>query len=151
MADLPPPPLAPPPLAGIGRRVAARLLDGLLIVVVSVVPILLASDIDLDEGVFDVPAWVRWSTWLGGVAYEVLATALVGKTLGKHLVGIRVVDEAGGGLPDLGQAVRRAVPTLLGVVPVVAGLSFLLYAPALWHPRRKGAHDSLAGTLVVTA
>lgn len=149
MADVPPPALRP--LAGLGRRVAARLLDGLLVVLVSAVPILLTADIDIDEGVFDTPSWLTWSMWLAGVAYEVLAVALTGKTLGKYLLGIRVVDENSAGLPDLGQAARRATPTLLGALPFLGSLSFLLYLPALWNPRRKGLHDAIAGTVVVRA
>lgn len=151
MADALPPPPALRPLASLGSRLAARLLDGLLVVLVSVVPILLMADIDIDEGVFDIPSWLTWSTWLAGVAYEVLAVALTGKTLGKHLLGIRVVDEETAGLPDLGQATRRASPTLLGAVPVLGGLSFLLYLPVLWNPRRKGLHDAIAETVVVRA
>lgn len=130
---------------------AARLLDGLLVVLVSAVPILLTADIDIDEGVFEIPSWITWSTWLAGVAYEVFAVALTGKTLGKHLLGIRVLDEDTAGLPDLGQAARRASPTLLGAVPFLGSLAFLLYLPILWSPRRKGLHDAIAETVVVRA
>lgn len=130
---------------------AARLLDGLVVVLVSAVPILLTADIDIDEGVFEIPTWVTWSTWLAGVAYEVLAVALTGRTLGKHLLRIRVVDGNTARLPDLGQAARRAAPTLLGAVPLLGGLAFLLYLPVLWNPRRKGLHDAFAETVVVRA
>lgn len=143
-------PPVPPTLAGIGSRVAARLLDALLLVAVGAALVFLFGDIRWGEP-FDVPGWVRAANLLLSVGYEVVLIALTGQTLGKRLLGIRAVDATTGALPDLGQAGRRATPVLLGLVPVIGSLAPLLYLRALWHPRRQGVHDAFAGTIVVRA
>jgi uncharacterized RDD family membrane protein YckC len=72
-----------------------------------------------------------------------------GQTIGKRALGIRVADATTGAVPDLDQAVRRCVPTLLQQVPFISALAWVLYLPALWDPRRQGLHDRFAGTVVV--
>ena len=72
-----------------------------------------------------------------------------GQTLGKRVLGLRVADATTGAVPDLDQALRRSVPTLLQQVPVVSAVAWLLYAPVLWSPRRQGYHDRFAGTVVL--
>jgi uncharacterized RDD family membrane protein YckC len=136
-------------LASPWRRLAARLVDGALLVLVTVLPLLLFADVHVDQGAFDLPGWLQWSTWLAAAAYEVLLTALTGQTVGKRLLGIKVVDATTGAVPDLDQSVRRAVPVLLQRVPIIGGFAGLLYLPVVWRPRRQGFHDTLAGTVVV--
>ena len=89
--------------------------------------------------------------------YLILATALTGQTLGKRLLGIRVVDVATGELPGLRASVIRwaviAVPLLVGwVSPAVASytgwFSFAAYVPILKAPQHRGVHDLVAGTIV---
>ena len=89
--------------------------------------------------------------------YLILATALRGQTLGKWLLGIKVVDVRTGELPGLGASVVRwavpALPALVGWVdPVVATLvswlSFLVFVPILRGPEHRGLHDRAAGTIV---
>lgn len=144
MQDLPATALAP-----ISRRVAARVVDSLIVAAVALWPLLAFSDIDLDEGVFATPGWVTILGWAVGVAYEVGLVVRTGQTVGKRALGIRVADAVTGGVPNLDQAGRRALPALLSIVPVLGVLAPLLWVPALWHPRRQGLHDALAGTIVV--
>lgn len=89
--------------------------------------------------------------------YLILAIALTGQTLGKRLLGIRVVDVATGSLPGLRTAAVRwaviALPLLVGwVSPAVASytgwFSFAAYVPILKAPQHRGVHDLVAGTIV---
>lgn len=142
------PPVSPS-LARLGTRFGARIIDGILLILFGLVLTLLFGEVRWGEP-FDVPAWVRVTNLLASIVYEVLFIALTGQTIGKRLLGIRVVDATAGALPDLGQAGRRALPNVVGLVPVVGSLAPLLYLRALWHPRRQGYHDAFASTIVVT-
>jgi uncharacterized RDD family membrane protein YckC len=84
-------------------------------------------------------------------AYRVVATARTGRTVGKWLLGIAVVDAADPRRnPSLTQSVRRfLVPQVAGLVP----LPLTGWAPYVWilrDPQRRGLHDKAAGTLVVS-
>ena len=82
------------------------------------------------------------------VGYLFLFTAASGQTIGKMLVGLRVVadpDSSGSESPTIGQASYRALLTLPSVL--VLGVGFL---PALVRPGL-AVHDRLAHTRVVRA
>jgi uncharacterized RDD family membrane protein YckC len=82
------------------------------------------------------------------VGYLFLFTAASGQTIGKMLVGLRVVadpDSSGSDSPTIGQASYRALLTLPSVL--VLGVGFL---PALVRPGL-AVHDRLAHTRVVRA
>jgi uncharacterized RDD family membrane protein YckC len=135
-------------LASIGRRLAARLLDGVVLLPVWIL-LLSAFGADLDGGIADVPEAAVRCLWLVAVAYEIVLVARTGQTLGKRWMRIKVVDGTTGANPDWDQAGRRAAPALLQIVPLVGAFAGLLYLPALWRPRRQGLHDRLANTVVV--
>lgn len=87
--------------------------------------------------------WGRGLPALGAfVIYDVLATAISGKTLGKHLCGIEVRD-AEGRPPTLAQAFQRAAMRLVSL-----GAFGLGYLPSL--AGRRAFHDAFAGTQVLT-
>jgi uncharacterized RDD family membrane protein YckC len=78
----------------------------------------------------------------GGVAQDILGTARWGRSAGKALLGIRVIDEHSGLPPDLWHAfLRWWIPGLLPPLLVWA----------TWDKRRQGIHDKAAETLVVRA
>jgi uncharacterized RDD family membrane protein YckC len=87
------------------------------------------------------------------VLYEVLPVALRGATLGKAMLGLRVVRLDTWGRPGLVNATLRAL-VLFGplAIPTV-GLLVLaaVILPALIWPTRRGLHDVIAGTAVVRA
>lgn len=143
------PPVSPT-LAGLGARVGARLIDWVLLILAGLVLTLVFGEVRWGEP-FVVPGWLRVANLLLSVVYEVLLVALTGQTIGKRVVGIRVVDATTGALPDLGQAARRALPNVLGLIPYLGSLAPLLYLRALYHPRRQGFHDAFASTIVVRA
>lgn len=84
------------------------------------------------------------SLWIVALPYYTLAHHLSGRTPGKRIVGVRVVDAASGGLPGLGQSLART----LGYLPsyAVGMIGFLM---AGVDSRKRALHDRLAGTVVV--
>ncbi|MFD1661977.1 RDD family protein [Streptomyces caeni] len=156
--------------AGLGRRLAARLLDTLVLAAVTgVAAVPLATKaIDHVHAKIDaaelsgqtVTVWLLDGTTsvylaavvavlLGfGVLYEALPTARWGRTLGKKVCGLEVRDIEGHEPPAFGAAVRRwlaySVPGLL-VVGVVGVLWCLFDRPwhQCWHD--KAAHTFVAG------
>jgi uncharacterized RDD family membrane protein YckC len=77
------------------------------------------------------------------VAYHVVQIALWGRTLGKVLMGIRVVT-LDGSVPGFGQALLRGIG--YGFSLFLFGWGFLM---AALDPRRQALHDKIAETLVI--
>ncbi|MEW2495958.1 RDD family protein [Streptomyces nodosus] len=154
--------------AGLGKRLAARLLDTLVLAAVTGVAAVPLGTRSIDhihakveaarmsgqtvtvwllDGTTSVHLAVVLAVLLGfGVLYEVLPTAKWGRTLGKRLCGIEVRDIEAHEPPDFGRALRRwlvySVPGLL-VVGVVGVLWCLFDRP--WH---QCWHDKVAHTFV---
>ena len=82
---------------------------------------------------------------LASFAYQTLAHALLGATLGKRLLHLRVVGPDGQ-RPGPGRSAWRAAAALLGVA--LLGVGPLL---ALFTLSGRGLHDLVAGTTVVVA
>lgn len=136
-------------LASIARRLGARMIDG-LILSVGASAVLAVTGTDLFRSFSgDGPAWPVYLFVLVSVVYEIWLVSLTGQTIGKRLLSIQVVDADTADVPTLDQAGRRVAPTIIQLVPVVGFLGVLMYARAVWDPRRQGFHDRLAGTVVV--
>ncbi|MBG0854895.1 RDD family protein [Streptomyces spinoverrucosus] len=154
--------------AGLGKRLAARLIDTLVIAgvtAVAAVP-LGAQALDHIQGKIDeaklsgqtVTVWLldgTTSTYLAavvavlllvGVVYEALPTAKWGRTLGKKLLGLEVRDIEGHEPPSFGAALRR------WLVYSVPGLLCFGLIGVLWcvfdKPWRQCWHDKAAHTFV---
>jgi uncharacterized RDD family membrane protein YckC len=84
-------------------------------------------------------------------AYEIVPVAVRGATLGKAMLGLRVVRVDTFGPPDaLSAVIRGAVLYAPLAVPTVGFFLFLLVAaPAVIWPTRRGLHDVAAGTVVI--
>lgn len=156
--------------ATVARRVTARLVDVVLALIVAGAAALaltfLASGAisELVEGHSNVVDTTDHSaTWYvlpgalaAATAYEIIPVARHGRTPGKHLAGIAVVDAASGDLPGWGSATRRAViPAAVVVVPFV-GWMLLAGAVAasfclLFVPPHQTISDRAASTRVVHA
>ncbi|MCW2568614.1 MAG: domain containing protein [Mycobacterium sp.] len=95
-------------------------------------------------------ALVAMALWF---AYEVPAVAATGQTLGKRLLGIRVVTVDGGPVGfrrSIQRWLPQGLPLLLGALLLVVQL--LDAAWCLWDkPLRQCLHDKLARTVVVNA
>ncbi|MFQ5847576.1 MAG: RDD family protein [Candidatus Methylomirabilales bacterium] len=77
------------------------------------------------------------------LAYHVVCWGQGGQTPGKMLLGLQVVRWDGGEI-GYGRAFLRWVGYFVALLPL--GFGVIL---ALFHPRRRGLHDLLAGTCVV--
>jgi len=156
--------------AGLGKRLAARLVDTVVLAAVTAVAAVPLGTKALDHVNEKIDAaklsgetvtvWLldgTTSVYLGiilavllvfGVLYEALPTAKWGRTLGKKLFGLDVRDIEGGTAPSFGAALRRwlvySVPGLLavGVLGVLWGLFDRPWRQC-WHD--KAAHTFVAG------
>lgn len=142
-----------------GRRLVALLLDGLIIVLLAVA-IFVGIFASLDSG--EDGASIAVAVLLGALAYAAgallyapVAMALLdGRTVGKLIMGLRVVGDDGRPV-GFGRAFLREV-VVKGLVLAIAsgatgGLAFL--ADALWpfvDDRRRALHDLISGTRVIT-
>ncbi|MBR8641913.1 RDD family protein [Streptomyces tuirus] len=156
--------------AGLGKRLAARLLDTVVLAGLTAgaaVPLGIKAVDHVNEKIDaaklsgeTVTVWLldgTTSVYLGivlavlllvGVVAEVLPTAKWGRTLGKKLMGLAVRDIEGHEAPEFGAALRRwlvySVPGLL-VVGIV-GVAWCLFDKPwrqCWHD--KAAHTFVAG------
>lgn len=87
--------------------------------------------------------------------YELIMVTFWGRTLGKMLVGARIIRAGDGMKPNLGNAfLRWLAPGLGGLIPFLGplGEALVLLSPTFDSTgRRQGWHDKMAGTLVVEA
>ncbi|MGA5900620.1 RDD family protein [Streptomyces venetus] len=156
--------------AGLGKRLAARLLDTVVLAGLTAgaaVPLGIKAVDHVNEKIDaaklsgeTVTVWLldgTTSVYLGivlavlllvGVVAEVLPTVKWGRTLGKKLMGLEVRDIEGHDAPEFGAALRRwlvySVPGLL-VVGIVGVVWCLFDKPwrQCWHD--KAAHTFVAG------
>jgi uncharacterized RDD family membrane protein YckC len=135
-------------LAGLGARFVAAAIDLVLLTLVDVAVVYLTVQIcglAPDElSLLPIGPLVAFLVVQNG-GYLVAFTA-GGQTIGKMLVGIRVVPAQRGETLDLGRSLVRTVIWSLLALP--AGLGLLT---ALFSAERRGFHDRLAGTKVVRA
>ncbi len=137
--------------ASLGSRLAARLVDALVLAVPSTAVTLAVVDLDADQ--IEVPLWIRAATLLLAAVYEIACVALTGQTVGKRLLRIKVVDVTTGRPPRLdGASIRYLVPSVPALLPGIgAVITVVVYLSAAWSPTRQGWHDRAAGTVVVRA
>ena len=141
-------------LASIGARIGARLLDGLIIGLPLTILVFAASDVSEDSKTISTPVWVQLVAAVVSALYEVVLIRTRGQTVGKRVLGIKVVRVTDGALPDwTASVVRYVLPVVPVLVPVpgVFLLSIVIYLVAIVHPLRQGWHDRAAGTIVVKA
>lgn len=131
-------PLQPPRLL---PRIAAKLIDVLVVAAISVLLSLIAWAALPAELVYFVPVACIALTVLGLAAYTVIAEYRSGRTLGKKLMGMQVVRESGARI-SLGQAIVRQLPFFAQFFWVDA-----LFA--LFTDRRQRAFELLSKTRAV--
>lgn len=133
--------------AGPVSRAAAATLD--VLVVMTVYTVGYAAAEVLVDAFLDVPFDGRWSGALAAVAlsswgflYYLVAHAVAGRTVGKGVVGLRVLGASGSTL-TVRQALVRTVALPLSCVLAI-GL-----VPIVLHRQHRALHDFIAGTVVV--
>lgn len=126
--------------AGFGRRLAAALIDGLVINIIIaflgflVVLLFGQSAITLVYGV----------QILTSVGYFVVYQGQAGQTLGKKAMGIKVVDTNGNKPSMMVFFLREPIGKF--VSGLILGIGYLM---VLWDGKKQGLHDKIAGTYVV--
>ena len=133
--------------ATIWRRMLALAVDLILVVILVRAGLWFAAGLSALAPGLRLVAQAFGLTWFSLVpgAYFVLGHGTNGQTLGKRLVGVRVVDGAGAPIGYV-RALGRWVATVAAVLPFGIGL-----AVAVLRRDRRGLHDLLAGTRVVRA
>lgn len=139
-------------LGSIGMRALAQVLDALFVGLPTLLLLLAMGLSPFEENLTD--SELLWITVVGvgvALAYNTVAIAVWGTTVGKRSCGLKVVNRLDGGPVSLNYAaVRALVPTVVQLVPVIGpGLAIVVYLRALFHPMRQGLHDAAAGTVVV--
>lgn len=139
-------------LAGLGSRAAAALVDTLVATGALVFLSWLLHLVGLAAPGGALTGWVLAVVFLfvtfAFLAYFVLLEALNGgRTLGKQLLGIRVVMGTGHAVTPTAAVVRglfRVLDCYLPVLPFLPGLAMIFL-----HPRNQRLGDLVAGTIVV--
>ena len=131
----------------IGRRVAAALVDIALMAVLFVVMALLLGESETTGGNTSIRLeGAEFLLYLGAVyLYYFLAEALTGRTLGKALLGLRVVRREGG-RAGTGRIALRTILRLVDSLPALYLLGFVLVLAT--GQRRQRLGDLAAGTTV---
>ena len=130
-----------------GRRVLATIVDGVVLAVVIGVMAFLFGSTAVEDGqasasLSGLPAAISFLLAFG---YYILMEGYLGQTLGKMLVGIKVVREDTGGIPGLKAA---AIRTVLRIVD--GFLSYLVaFVTVLASQKNQRLGDMAAHTLVV--
>ncbi len=151
--ELPPSPLGDAPsaapvarpaeLATPGKRLLARIVD----VLVLIIPLVILSFVTGGGYIYTVVALIAVG------AYEILMISSRGQTIGKMALSIKVVDETTGEIPDIqASGMRYGVAQIWGLIPVIGAIiTLVVYLSLLWRERRQGFHDMVAKTIVVEA
>lgn len=139
----PPPPLAHGEPGSLGLRFLARIIDGVLVGIVSFVLALLFG---MQSNILVTGLFSGLLTFIYFVALEVSS----GATLGKKLLGLSVHGPGGAPKPDAKQSAIRNSFTLLSIIPYIGGLlaiiAYIVIAVTInGSPTKQGKHDELAG------
>ena len=136
---------------GLATRAIAFAVDA---AVINVVAFAVAGIVALVLSVLSVPnevevvllgvAGLAFFLWTTG--YFATFWSATGQTPGDRLMRIRVCSADRGEPIGFGRSVLRLVYLTLAAIPLLLG-----FAPILFDDRRRGLHDMLAGTVVVSA
>ena len=148
------PPVRQDALASVGQRALAQALDGLVLLLPAFLVVYLTTGEILASVNDDSKGSQLWATFILvilQITYNTVCVALWGATLGKRIVGLRVVNQTDGGPVSFNYAaVRALIPSAAGLIPVIGmAAPIVIYMRAFFHPLRKGWHDQAAGTIVV--
>ena len=139
------------PIASIGQRIGARLIDwGLLLTVWLLLGA--ATSERLEDGTL---VFQRWAVlvWMAlVVVYEVAFVAWNGQTPGKRALGIRLVSLKTGGVLSVAAALTRVAPVAfaIGVLGAFFPIAMVfVYFSAGFMKHSRGVLDLLAGSVVI--
>ncbi|WP_432969030.1 RDD family protein [Dactylosporangium sp. CA-233914] len=129
-----------------GRRVVATIIDAILFGIVNTILTEIFSAGGSASGFSATRLSTgNWIAFVFVVAYYIYMEGVLGRTVGKMVTGIRVVDEATGRAPGVGKAAIRTVLRIIdGIFAYLIGFIVVLSSQ-----RRRRLGDMAARTLVV--
>jgi uncharacterized RDD family membrane protein YckC len=140
-------------LGGYAGRFIAYVIDGIaitvavwVVVLVIAVPLGISTDMGTDVLTSAFSILLVGAVFVAYFGYFPIQWARSGQTIGMRLLGIRVIDEATGGNPSMGQAILRLVGLWISIIAFYLGLIWIFV-----DKRRRGWHDLIGKTLVVKA
>ncbi len=151
MADFPPPtePVGAPASSGPvftlspwSKRALARLIDGGIAVGIYLVAIIL----DAILGGTGIVQFVGILGLLGFEIWQLVQQGQTGQTIGKNIIGIKLVKEADAQVLGPGLSVGRAFLHVVDWLPCYIGYLF-----PLWDPKRQTFADKILQTVVIDA
>ena len=119
--------------ADFGTRLVAWLIDAIII---GVPTFILAMILPLPL--------VYLLALVAGIAYQVYFWTTTGQTVGKKLMGLKVVSAETGELLDTGGAAIRYVGYIVSGIPIYLGFLWVI-----WDPKHEAWHDKIAKTKVI--
>lgn len=142
-------------MPGLGMRFLGRLIDALVVGIPAAILFAIIPGIGIGGFLYNI------LVSLAGFAYFVYMESSMGATVGKKLLNMRVVDDAGAPLSMEASARRNwwLLIGLLGGIPVIgflaslASLAVVIYIAVTisGDPNNRGWHDKLANAGVVPA
>ena len=135
----------------LGRRIAAALLDLVLLGLLFVVLGVLIGDSESGDGNASVNLEGGGAILFFALTllYYGVTEAMTGQTLGKRLLGVRVVSAADGSKPSAGQIAGRTLLRMIDALPFAYLLGLIVVLAT--GRRRQRIGDLAAGTTVVAA
>ena len=148
-----------PELAGRGRRFGAYIIDSLIAGIV-LVAVAYSNPGPLGVTMLDIVGTggremsVEGSIWFLIIFMAINSYLLLtkGQTLGKWMLGIRIVDAESNGAATAVKllGLRYVLVMLVGAIPIIGGLLGLIDFLFIFREDRRCVHDLLAGTKVVS-
>lgn len=143
------------PLARRMSRLAAQLVDNVglaLLLLAPVVAILFATDGELDDTTGPFVIVYLLGAALGVLVVQLLLLHRHGQTIGKMLVGVRIV-RVDGSRAALGRlfGLRWLLPGVIASVPVAGPIFSIADVLFIFRADRRCLHDLIADTIVVEA
>jgi uncharacterized RDD family membrane protein YckC len=151
-------------LGGIGRRLAAAMVDGFLQLLCKLPMVFVFFEIfrivaeNPDEARPEqftplmMTAYAQILPWLGLlVITQIVLLCVRSQTIGKLLLGLQIVDivnEQPGG-PVRAFLLRAFIPTLIELIPILGLLFWIVDSCFIFREDRRCIHDLIAGTKVV--
>lgn len=140
------------PLATIGQRIVARLIDWGILMAFWLVLGAATSERNADgDLVFQRWAVILWMVVV--IVYEVGFVAWRGRTPGKMVVGIQIVALRTGRPPALPAAITRVLPVAFAIALLGAFFPIVMvfvYFSAAFMEHSRGVLDLMAGTVVIS-
>ena len=128
--------------AGFSLRIGAFMLDLLLIMILLLFVTLLANIFISYQTIIEKIATLLFSViWIGNF---LVLPSIKGQTIGKWLVGIRIISSNQSRAKVSQIAIRHLFGYFIATLPFALGLLWVI-----WDPKQQGWHDKLAKTLVV--